>query len=234
MSYTATVEVKISIPDGPPEVKEKRTINSIVSANAKRISFKFPQDGAGQDFPTEYSSDGKQHRGVCRKVRFVLENGTAAADSKQAPQQQQQQQTGPIAVSPEPKESLAFVAIKASKYQFKRCAGEDAPGIGFKLYKKDGCESPSSPCDKIEWISGDRILINICGALDQVDAIQIFVDEKLFDCSKKDGDEIVVTLTYGVSGSKVESDGTEGCGCDAIPAHVGVITKNSRYSSLNA
>lgn len=230
MSYTANVEVKISIPDGPPEVKEKRTITNIVSANAKRISFTFPKDGAGQDFPTETSSDGKQHRGVCRKVRFVLENVSAIPDKAAQQQHQQQQQAVLSPVGPETKESLAFVAIKASKYQFKRCAGEDAPGVGFKLYKKEGCVSPSSPCDKIEWISGDRVLINICGALDEVDSIQVFVDEKLFDCSKKDGDEIVVTLTYGVAGSTVESDGTEACGCDALPAQAGIVAKNSRYS----
>lgn len=214
MSYTATVEVKVSIPDGPPEVKEKRTITNIVSANAKRISFNFPKDSAGQEFPIASSSDGKQHRGVCRKVSFVLE--TAASN-----------------------ESLAFVAIKASKYQFKRCAGEDAPGIGFKLYKKgtpcNPCDGSNltSPCDKIEWISGDRILINICGALDQAESIEIFVDEKLFDCSKKDGDEIVVTLTYGVAGSKVDSDGSEACSCDVKTVSSGANAKNSRYS-LNA
>lgn len=219
MSYEATVEVKISIKEGPPDVKESRKITNVCAANAKRISFKHPDSVMSfKEIPIENSIDKKPHRAICKMMKFNLEKAPQpAADAKPADPCEQKN-------VPED-ERLAFVAIKASKYIYKQCVNVDVGGVGYRL---GGCSSKLyKDCDKIEWMVGDRVVLNVCGALDLADSIELFVDEKLFDCSKKDQDEIIVTVTFGVLGSdSMESDGTVPCCNDTAEVASG---RNQRH-----
>lgn len=194
MSYEATYEVKITIKDGPPVVQEKRVVSDIITTSANRISFKACSTAMYAEINASESSDKAYHKALCRRLQFAL---------------------GDVSE----KKHLAFVAIKATKYSFKRCVNQDAGGIGYKLLNecKTDCkgETPiETTCGSVEWLTGERVIMNVCGALNAAKEIQIYVDEKLFDCSKKEADEIVITVTYGVAGDVsqiAESDGTIDC-----------------------
>jgi hypothetical protein len=224
MSYDALVTIGISIKDGPPPVQEKRTLSDVIAANAKRITFKIPKDPMGwMDVKADDSSDMEARKAICRQLKFSLEKETTPQPQQQQ-QQMDQMQGKEMHQTAKIDERLAFVAIKASKYLYKRCVNMDAGGVGFRLGECTpmGPLQGSRECGKIEWMTGDRVLLNICGALDFATAIEVFVDEKLFDCSKKDGDEVVVTITYGVIGVDSESDGTTEC-CGPTNATVGSV-----------
>jgi hypothetical protein len=193
MSYEAEVKVTVTIKDGPAPVQGKYIVAGITDANTKRISFKASDliSNDGKNVQDMYPGDvDKRRRVLCRTL--TIAHG----------------------------ETIEFIAIKATRYVYKKCVNKEVSGIAFSL-KDNYCpanenESYTS-CERATWLTTDQIFLNVCNALNGRSQLAIIVDEELFDCTKKDPDEIIVTLTYALKGQVDESDGTSPC-CAETPS----------------
>ena len=73
------------------------------------------------------------------------------------------------------------------------------------MVAKGVADAPSpTPMCNVNFIRNEKVLVSFpgCDSLNGKTKIYLYVDEELFDCSKKDPDEVILTVTWGVVSKK--------------------------------